>query len=115
MSLASSAAASAQWYCVCPLTAVPSHTGVTALVNGEQIAVFRVGERLYALDNHDPFSGANVISRGIIGDKAGVLKVASPVYKQSFALEDGRCLDDENVRLRVWPIRANGETIEVLA
>ena len=45
------------------------------------------------------------MARGIIGDKAGTLKVASPIYKQNFALETGQCLDDPKVRLPSYPVR----------
>jgi nitrite reductase (NADH) small subunit len=59
---------------------------------------------LFALSNFDPFSQAFVMSRGIIGDKNGVLKVASPIYKQNFSLETGACLDDDSVRLSVYAV-----------
>jgi len=58
---------------------------------------------VFALENRDPFSEANVISRGIVGDLAGQLVVTSPVYKQHFNLRSGRCLEDESVSLRTWP------------
>jgi nitrite reductase (NADH) large subunit len=77
--------------------------GACALVDGEQVALLRVGEEVFALENRDPFSGANVMSRGLVGDLAGQLVVASPVYKQHFNLRSGRCLEDESVSLRTWP------------
>ena len=55
--------------------------------------------------NFDPFSKAFVLSRGIVGDRAGVPKVASPIFKQSFDLRTGRCLDDPAVAVRVYPVR----------
>jgi len=42
------------------------------------------------------------MSRGIVGDRKGVLKVASPIYKQNFNLQTGVCLDDETVTLPVY-------------
>ena len=88
---------------VCQLDDVFDGGGVCALVDGEQVALLRVGEEVFALENRDPFSKANVISRGITGDVAGQLVVASPVYKQHFNLRSGRCLEDETVSLRIWP------------
>jgi nitrite reductase (NADH) small subunit len=82
---------------------VPS-TGVCALVNGHQVAVFRVDDKVYAIDNFDPFSKANVLSRGIVGDLKGELVVASPVYKQHFSLKTGRCVEDPDVRVTVHPV-----------
>ena len=52
------------WIEVCALEDIVPDTGVCALVNGAQVAVFRVdGDRVYAIGNHDPFSRANVLSR----------------------------------------------------
>ncbi len=88
---------------VCPLDDIPPETGVCALVEGKQIAVFRTAGRVYALGNFDPFSRANVLSRGIVGDVKGEPVVASPVYKQHFSLETGRCLEDASVSVPVYP------------
>jgi NAD(P)H-dependent nitrite reductase small subunit len=88
---------------VCQLEDILDGGGVCALVDGDQVAVIRVGEEIFALENRDPFSGANVMSRGLVGDLAGQLVVASPVYKQHFNLRSGRCLEDEAVSLRTWP------------
>ncbi|GAA0584181.1 nitrite reductase small subunit NirD [Halomonas salifodinae] len=72
-------------------------------------------QELYALDNHDPFSGANVIARGIVGDLQGQPVVASPLYKQHFRLTDGQCLEDDAVKLRTWPVRFDGERVLIHA
>jgi len=88
---------------VCSLEEILDCAGVCALIDGEQVALMRVGEEVFALENRDPFSEANVISRGIVGDLAGQLVVASPVYKQHFNLRSGRCLEDESVSLKTWP------------
>lgn len=96
-----------QWTTICPLDRILPNTGVCALVNGQQVAVFRVGEEtdIYAIDNYDPFSKAYVLSRGIIGDRHGIPKVASPIYKQNFSLLTGKCLDDPTVQLQTFPVR----------
>ncbi len=100
-------AATIPFHKICSLEEVPRNTGVCALVDGKQIAVFRVGEEdsLYAIDNHDPFSKANVLSRGIVGSKGGEPKVASPVYKQQFSLRTGQCLDEPETTVSTYPIR----------
>ncbi|HLV22833.1 MAG TPA: nitrite reductase small subunit NirD [Polyangiaceae bacterium] len=96
----------AKWEDVCSIEEIPRGAGVAALVDGRQVALLRSrdGGRVYALSNFDPFSKAFVIARGIIGDRAGVPKVASPMYKHSFDLKSGRCLDDASVRLDVYPV-----------
>lgn len=103
------------WTRVCAVSDIVPNTGVCCLIGREQVAVFRVGdgEELYALSNFDPFSRANVLSRGIVGDKAGQPKVASPIYKQSFALRSGVCLDDPEVSLPTFQVRVQNEIVEV--
>jgi nitrite reductase (NADH) small subunit len=89
-------------------------TGVAALIEGEQIAIVRTRDGLFAaLSNFDPFSNAFVIARGIVGDRAGIPKIASPIYKQNFSLKTGECLDDPSVRLAVFPIRVLAGRIQV--
>ena len=61
--------------------------------------------RCYALSNYDPFSEAFVIARGIVGDRAGRPKIASPIFKQTFDLQTGACLDDPAVSLPTYPVR----------
>ncbi|MFI6638183.1 nitrite reductase small subunit NirD [Streptomyces sp. NPDC050504] len=99
-----------RWERVCALEDLVPGRGVAVLVGAEQIAVFRDrADRLYALANRDPFSGAHVLSRGLTGSRGGVPVVASPMYKQAFDLRTGVCLDDEECPpLRVWPVRAAG-------
>ncbi len=103
------------WQDVCALTEITPDTGVCALVDGKQVAVFRTGpdDGVYALSNFDPFSKAFVLSRGIVGDKGGVPKVASPLFKQNFALATGVCLDDVAVSVRSYPVRVRQGRVEV--
>jgi nitrite reductase (NADH) small subunit len=95
------------WVRLCPLDRLIPGRGRAALVGGQQVAVFRLfGEGdVHAIGNRDPFSGAQVLSRGIVGDRGGVPKVASPVYKQSFDLRTGRCLDDPEVAVPTYRVR----------
>lgn len=94
---------------VCRAEDIVTNTGVAALVNGEQVAIFRVNqggnEHFFALSNFDPFSNANVISRGIVGSIGGQVVVASPIYKQHFRLDNGQCLEDESVSLTSWAVQ----------
>jgi nitrite reductase (NADH) small subunit len=103
------------WLDACALAEIPVGCGVAALLRGRQIALVRPGddEVVFALSNYDPFSEAFVIARGIVGDAAGRLKIASPIYKQSFDLETGACLDDPMVRLPVYPVRVRAGRVAV--
>jgi nitrite reductase (NADH) small subunit len=99
---------------VCRLDENVPDTGICALVAGEQVAVFRIGESVFAIGNRDPFSGANVLSRGIVGDLNGELVVASPVYKQHFSLVTGLCIEDPSVSVPVYRARVEGGDIQIL-
>ena len=103
-----------EWIDVCDLNDLTANTGVGALIADQQIAIFRVGneKRVYALSNQDPFSKAFVMSRGIIGDIQGERVVASPIYKQHFSLATGRCLEDKDQKLLVFPSKIeNGRVL----
>ncbi len=99
---------------ISPWEHLPVDRGVAALVDGAQVAIFRsADDGLYALCNHDPFSGAMVISRGIIGSRGDRPTVSSPVYKQVFDLATGHCLDDPAVRLATYSVRVRDGVVEV--
>ncbi|WP_129778838.1 nitrite reductase small subunit NirD [Peristeroidobacter soli] len=95
------------WSSACSFDDLLPESGVAALVDGRQIAVFRVGDAIYALDNYDPHSEANVLSRGLVGDLNGEPVVASPVYKHHFNLATGRCVEDADYSVRAWPTRVS--------
>jgi nitrite reductase (NADH) small subunit len=103
------------WTTVCTLEQLPLDGGLCALLNETQVALFRVSgvEEVYALENLDPFSNANVISRGVVGDIGGTLMVSSPVYKQHFSLLDGVCLEDETVFLKTYATRVVGDSVQL--
>ncbi|WP_405816616.1 nitrite reductase small subunit NirD [Streptomyces sp. NBC_01390] len=95
------------WFTVCDLSVLLPGRGVAALLpDGRQAAVFRDrAGNLYAIDNRDPFGGAAVLSRGLTGTHQGRPYVASPLLKQRFDLESGRCLDDETVAVTAYEVR----------
>lgn len=100
---------------VCPADRLAPERGVAALLpDQEQVAVFRTHDgALYGLSNLDPFSGAGVLSRGIVGDRNGVPVVVSPVYKQAFDLRTGACLDDDSVVVATYDVREEDGMIVV--
>ena len=104
-----------QWIDVCHLDDITPNTGVGALIAGQSVALFRVGneKRVYALSNKDPFSQANVMCRGIIGDLQGERVIASPIYKQHFSLSTGRCLEDKDQKLLVYPTKIVDGRVQV--
>ena len=104
-----------KWVDICSICDIAPNTGVCALVAGEQVAIFRVGNGagIYAISNYDPFSKAFVLARGIVGDRNGITKVASPIYKQNFNLATGQCLDDEAVNVPTFQVRVVENRVQV--
>ena len=102
-----------RWQNVCALDNLIPGTGVCALVGGRQIAVYQVDGQTYALDNFDPGSRANVLSRGLTGDLQNERVVASPIYKHHFALASGRCIEDPTFSVSAYATRLVGDTVQV--
>lgn len=104
-----------RWVPVCGLDELLPGRGVAVLLGADQVALFRGSDGrdalLYALDNRDPFSGAQVLSRGLLGSRGRTRVLISPMLKQAFDLESGRCLDEDTApngsgtTLRRWPVR----------
>lgn len=102
------------WTDVCRLDDLTPGRGVAALVEDRQVAIFRLpDDSLYAISNFDPFSQAYVMSRGIVGTKGDVPKVASPIFKQNFDLRSGDCLDDPAVSVSTFPVRVVDGRVEI--
>ena len=97
--------ATGAWHRVCELAALPEQAGRSAWLDGRVLALFRLGEHVYALDGVDPLAGGAVLGRGLVGDAGGEPVVASPLYKQRYALMDDRCLDDPALSVACWPVR----------
>ncbi|AQA17170.1 nitrite reductase (NAD(P)H) small subunit [Halioglobus japonicus] len=102
------------WTDICNVNDILPNSGRAALHEGEQVAIFRItrsgNDAFFAVANYDPCSGANVMSRGIVGNLGDKTVVASPVYKQHFCLDSGQCLE-EDASLKTWPVRVDGDRV----
>lgn len=102
------------WQSICYESELVNNIGVCALVGEHQVAIFKLSNGdIYAVGNYDPFSDANVLSRGICGDIKGQPVVASPIYKQHFNLITGQCLEDKLISIPVYQVRVLNGNIEV--
>ena len=112
------------WVAVCTVSQLLPERGVAVLVRGEQVALFRITgtsggplgrptDTVHAVGHRDPFSGAHVMARGILGSAGDRDTVASPMYKQVFDLRTGECLTDPGVRLPVHRTRVVGGVVHV--
>lgn len=95
------------WTAACPLSRLQPMRGVAVLLpDGAQAALFLLADNsIRAVGNIDPIGRAAVLSRGIVGDRAGFPVVQSPLNKQAFGLVDGRCLDVDGVTIPVYSTR----------
>jgi len=93
---------------VCAVSDLEVERGRAALFGSTQIALFLLADgSLHAVSNRDPYTGAQVMSRGIVGTRDDAPTVASPLHKQVFDLRTGLCLDTkggEPTSLRVWTV-----------
>jgi nitrite reductase (NADH) small subunit len=103
-----------EWLSVCQESDLIPNIGVGALLGEQQVALFKINNGdIFAIDNYDPFSDANVLSRGICGDIKGQAVVASPIYKQHFNLSTGQCLEDETVKIDVYQVRVINSDVQL--
>lgn len=100
---------------ISPVGRLPIDRGVAALVEGEPVAVFRLGDgAIYAIDHLDPFTGVPVLARGLVGSVGEVPTVASPLHKQRFDLRTGACLDDPDQSVRTWPVEVVNDVVHIV-
>ncbi|GAA1527092.1 NAD(P)H-dependent nitrite reductase small subunit [Microbacterium ginsengiterrae] len=103
---------------VCGIGDLEVERGRAALIGADQVALFLLDDgSVHAVSNLDPYSGANVISRGIVGTRGDAPTIASPMYKQVFDLRTGACLDTQGKpahHLAVWQVVRAGDDIHLL-
>jgi nitrite reductase (NADH) large subunit len=78
---------------------------VAFLSDGTEAALFKdPSGTVHVVGNRDPFSGADVLADGILGERDGAPVVASPMFKQEFDLRTGASVDDPEVTVPVLSI-----------
>jgi nitrite reductase (NADH) small subunit len=104
------------WVSVCRLDQLRVDVGAAALVEGVQVALFRLDQQeVRAVGNLDPYGRANIMSRGIVGSRGDAVFVASPMFKQPFDLRTGQCLDDPTVSVPTFDVRVVDGVVQVLS
>jgi nitrite reductase (NADH) small subunit len=105
------------WITVCSDTDLVTNSGVCALLNEQQIAIFKIkstnDEQVYAVSNWDPIGKANVLYRGLLGSVQDAKVIISPLYKQRYCLESGQCLDDDAIKLIVYSVRIEKNLVQL--
>lgn len=106
-----------KWVTVCSITDLVTNSGVCALLKEQQIALFKIknatDEQIFAVSNWDPIGKANVLYRGLLGSVQEAKVIISPLYKQRYCLESGQCLDDNAIKLVVYPVRIQQNQVQL--
>lgn len=104
-----------EWVALGSASAVPKDGGATFKYGRHQIAVFNFAHRneWYACQNLCPHKQEMVLSRGIIGDTAGIPKVTCPMHKKSFSLADGHGLNDDIYSIQTFAVRVEEDRLLV--
>ncbi|MFT5756517.1 MAG: nitrite reductase (NADH) small subunit [Alteromonadaceae bacterium] len=113
------------WLTICNIADIAKNTGVCADFNGKQVAIFHIQttgdddtirgvSAVKAVCNRDPFSQANVLSRGLITEKERQYYVASPLLKQEFCLDTGQCQQDNSIVITTYKSRIDGDLVQLM-
>ncbi|MGB5941861.1 MAG: nitrite reductase small subunit NirD [Leeuwenhoekiella sp.] len=105
----------ALWFKVGKTKDFPEDGGACIKYQNKQIAVFNFRRKAswYACQNLCPHKLEMVLSRGMIGDTEGIPKVACPMHKKTFSLEDGSNLNGEDYSIAVYPVKVENGTVYV--
>jgi len=102
---------------VCSIHDLEVERGRAALFGSTQVALFLLTDgTVHAVSNLDPYSGSNVISRGIVGTRGDTATIASPMHKQVFDLRTGVCIDTQGraaQNLRVWHVVLHDDAVHI--
>jgi nitrite reductase (NADH) large subunit len=103
------------WVTVGKVSDFPVNAGATILYGDSQLAVFNNAARgeWYCTQQMCPHKQAFVLSQGIIGDSNGIPKVACPLHKKTFNLQDGELLGEGDLRILTFPVKIEGDSVMV--
>ncbi|MET1258231.1 nitrite reductase small subunit NirD [Flagellimonas sp. DF-77] len=95
------------WFKAARVDAFPEDGGACVKYKDLQIAVFNFTRqgKWYACQNLCPHKMEMVLSRGMIGDANGMAKVACPLHKKTFSLENGENLNGSLPALTTYPVK----------
>lgn len=96
------------WFKVAEASKWSEDGGMGAKYKDTEIAIFNFSSKgeWFACQNLCPHKKQMILSRGIIGDKAGEPKVACPFHKKQFSLNSGECLDDPSCgTIDIYPVK----------
>ena len=105
---ASAGAGMAEFHSVCRVGELAEGEGKTVAVGDKLIALFCVGGAYHAIDDACPHMGAS-LSEGHVEN--GIVTCAWHAWR--FRLADGAWADNPRIKIGCYPVRVEGETIQV--
>lgn len=103
------------WFKAASIHDFPIDGGACVKYKDKQIAVYnfsRLG-KWYACQNLCPHKMEMVLSRGMIGDDKGIPKVACPLHKKTFSLENGENLNGDLGAIATYPVKIEEDYVYV--
>ena len=91
---------------VLELAALPSGEAALVLVNGEDVALFRRGDEVFAIGNQCPHQGGNLCDGFIEGDI-----VTCPLHGWEFDLRSGACMTVPGESVPCYGVTVDGGAI----
>lgn len=89
---------------------LPDGGSTVVEVRNKDVAVFRVGDAYYAIDDLCPHAGAS-LAGGHVDCEAGT--VTCPWHYWRFRLTDGAWADNPRVKTGCYAVRVEGEHVEI--
>jgi len=101
------------WFEAAAIASFPSDGGACVKYKNKQIAVFNFARTntWYACQNICPHKMEMVLSRGMIGDDKGIPKVACPLHKKTFSLENGENLNGDIEAIATYPVKIENNKV----
>jgi nitrite reductase/ring-hydroxylating ferredoxin subunit len=94
---------------------LPTRHGASFTVAGEAVALFRAGDRVWAVEDRNPYTACGVAG-GRLSRVGHTPVVVSPMYHLVFDLRTGACLnavDMPQQRLRTFAVELIGGVVHV--
>jgi nitrite reductase (NADH) small subunit len=83
--------------------------GQAFAVNGRMVAVFKLGDTYYAIDDFCPHMGAS-LAGGAVHEGC----VTCPWHAWSFSIREGTWMDNKRIKVDTFPVRVQGDEVQVL-
>src|SRR5947209_16455498 len=95
---------------VCKVHDIPEDEGKVVMLGGKIVAVFRAGERFFAVDDVCPHMGASLAGGYVENDT-----VTCPWHAWRFRLTDGAWADNPRgkIRLGCYNVRVEGDDVQI--